>query len=94
LDRPKLESRLFTAGLVVTFVLVADLNELFPSSGAGYQPGTTLRDLFPGNSGRLHFVRIMLRLMHPGLDSFPWDQPLDMELLAKIQTAIEQDEKE
>lgn len=73
---------------------MADLNELFPSSGGRYLPGTTLGDLFPGNTGRLHFVRIMLRLMHPGLDEWPWDKPLDMELLAKIQTAIEQDEKE
>jgi hypothetical protein len=73
---------------------VKDPSNLFPNRGAPKVPGqTTLSDLFPGNMGRLQFVRVMLRLFHPGLDEFPWDEPLPAELLEKISSAIEDDER-
>lgn len=74
---------------------MSDPSSIFPEHGLPVFPGqTTLADLFPGNMGRLQFVRVMLRLFHPGLDEWPWDKPLPADLLAKITAAITSDGKE
>lgn len=36
----------------------------------------TLNDMFPGHTGRLKLIRIMLRLQMPQLHKVPRDQPL------------------
>ena len=68
-------------------------DDLFRETGGPFLPRTTLGDMFPGNMGRLQFVRIMLRLLHPGLDEWPWDRPLEIDLLEKIKDALERDQK-
>lgn len=57
-------------------------------------PGkTTLTDLFPSNSKRMQYVRVMLKLMDPALHKLPWDQPLERAMLTKLQNAIQQDDR-
>ncbi len=57
-------------------------------------PGrTTLTDLFPTNSKRMQFVRVMLRLMDPELHKMDWNQPLKRDMLEKLEAAIREDDR-
>ncbi len=57
-------------------------------------PGrTTLTDLFPTNSKRMQFVRVMLRLMDPDLHKMDWNTPLKRDMVDKLETAIRADER-
>ena len=52
----------------------------------------TLAELFPGNLGRLQFVRVLMRTRLMQLNKTPWEQPLSADLLAKLHAGIREDE--
>lgn len=51
---------------------------------------TTLNDLFPGNSGRMIMVRVILRKQMPELSEMDRDKPLSPDLVATLKQAIEE----
>lgn len=53
---------------------------------------TTLAELFPGNLGRLQFVRVLLRSQAEGLGDHPWEEPLPPHLLDAVRKGIQEDE--
>ena len=48
----------------------------------------TLNDLFPGQSGRLRLIRVMLMLRRPELKRIPRDQPLPQDLERELVAAL------
>jgi len=57
------------------------------------ESATTLKELFPGNMGRLRFIRVMLRARIPQLAKHDWETPLTPELLERVRAGIAQDER-
>ena len=49
----------------------------------------TLKELFPGNNGRLLMLRVMLHLRMPELMKLNAERPLNDELSQKLRDAIE-----
>jgi len=49
----------------------------------------TLRELFPGRSGRIELARVILKLCRPELAKLHEDQELPLELTAEIRTALQ-----
>ncbi len=50
----------------------------------------TLAEFFPGNMGRMMFIRVMLRLRRPELAQMDQNEELDPALVKQIRTAIEE----
>ncbi|MBI2377942.1 MAG: hypothetical protein HYV07_28320 [Deltaproteobacteria bacterium] len=67
--------------------------ELQTSLPVGDFAPRTLDELFPGRLGRLQFVRVMLKLRDVGLETFPRNQALPAELMARVRAAIREDDE-
>jgi len=50
---------------------------------------TTLNELFPGQTGRLELMRVMLKLRLPELRTMPRDAELPTDLEARLRKARE-----
>ncbi len=48
---------------------------------------TTLNELFPGQTGRLELMRVMLKLRMPELRTMPRDVELPVDLDERLRTA-------
>jgi len=49
----------------------------------------TLRELFPGRSGRIELARVILKLCRPELAKLPEDQELSSELAMEIRGVLQ-----
>ena len=50
----------------------------------------TLNDLFPGQTGRLELIRVMLRLQLPELRQQPRDEDLKPELEERLRKGLQE----